>query len=56
MEGDRLIGCKDTKREENAEAKPKETLGLTTTVALDTLHRDVRRVLQEYEEDHRKTK
>jgi len=55
MEDERLIG-KDTKTDENTEAKPKETLGLNTTVALDTLHRDVRRVLQEYEEEHRKNK
>lgn len=55
MEGERLTG-KDAKIDENARAKPKETLGLTTTVALDTLHRDVKRVLQEYEEDHRRNK
>lgn len=55
MESERLTG-KDTKRNESAEAKPKKTLGLTTTIALDTLHRDVRRVLQEYEEDRRRNK
>lgn len=69
MECERLTG-RETKRDESeAEAKtkpkfkpkpkskPKEThLGLTTTVALDTLHRDVRRILQEYEEDRRRTK
>lgn len=55
MEGDRLTG-KDTKEDEDVEVNPKEILGLTTTIALDTLHRDVKRVLQEYEEDHRKNK
>ncbi|XP_024872113.1 transmembrane protein 94 isoform X2 [Temnothorax curvispinosus] len=57
MESERLTG-RDTKRhDESTEAKPKETLGslgLTTAVALDTLHRDVTRVLQEYEEDRRR--
>lgn len=53
MEGDRLTS-KNTK--EDVKAKPKEILGLSTTVALDTLHRDVERVLQEYEEDHRRNK
>ncbi|EZA54621.1 transmembrane protein 94 isoform X2 [Ooceraea biroi] len=55
MEGDRLTG-KDMKDAETTEARPKETLGLTTAVALDTLHRDVKRVLQEYEEEHRRNK
>lgn len=55
MEGDRLIG-KDTKEAETAEERTKEALGLTTAVALDTLHRDVKRVLQEYEEEHRRNK
>lgn len=54
MENDGLSG-KDTK-EDNVEAKPKEVLGLTTKVALDTLHRDVGRILQEYEEDRRRNK
>ena len=56
MENERLSG-KDTREdnvEGNVEAKPKKVLGLTTKVALDTLHRDVGRVLQEYEEDHRR--
>lgn len=48
--------CRDTKRDESADDKPKKTLGLTTTVALDTLHRDVRRVLQEYQEDRGRNK
>lgn len=58
MENERLSG-KDTREdnvEGNVEAKPKKVLGLTTKVALDTLHRDVGRVLQEYEEDHRRNK
>ncbi|XP_070172573.1 transmembrane protein 94 isoform X4 [Polyergus mexicanus] len=55
MEKDRLSG-KDTKKDGNAEAKSKKVLGLTTTIALDTLHRDVGRVLQEYEEDYRRNK
>jgi len=55
MEGERLTS-KDTNKDEDAEAKPKEALGLTTAIALATLHRDVRRVLQEYEEDHRRNK
>lgn len=54
MENERSTG-RDAKRDEY-EAKLKDTLGLTTTVALDTLHRDVRRVLQEYEEDRRRNK
>lgn len=55
MEGDRLIS-KNTKKGDDIKAKPKEILGLCTTVALETLHRDVERVLQEYEEDHRRNK
>lgn len=55
MEGDRLTS-KNTKESDDVRAKPKEILGLSTTVALDTLHRDVERVLQEYEEDHRRNK
>lgn len=55
MEGDRLTGP-DRKEDENIGAKSKEILGLTTTAALDTLHRDVKRVLQEYQEDHRRNK
>lgn len=54
MEDERLIN-KDT-REDKCGDKPKEILGLTTRAALDTLHRDVKHVLQEYEEDHRKNK
>jgi len=55
MENDRLSG-KDTKKDGNVEAKPKKILGLTTAMSLNTLHRDVGRVLQEYEEDYRKNK
>ncbi|XP_050461662.1 transmembrane protein 94 isoform X2 [Cataglyphis hispanica] len=56
MENDRL-NSNDTKKDGRAEAnKPKRVLGLTTTIALDTLHRDVGRVLQEYEEDYRRNK
>lgn len=55
MEDERLVN-KDTKGNECAGDKPKEILGLTTRAALDTLHRDVKRVLQEYEEDHRRNK
>lgn len=55
MEGDRLTG-KDPKEDEDVETSPKDILGLTTTAALDTLHRDVKRVLQEYEEDYRRNK
>ncbi|KAL6424024.1 hypothetical protein ACFW04_009732 [Cataglyphis niger] len=56
MENDRL-SSNDTKKDGRAEAnKPKRVLGLTTTIALDTLHRDVGRVLQEYEEDYRRNK
>lgn len=55
MENDRLSG-KDTKKDGNVEAKAKKILGLTTAMALNTLHRDVGRVLQEYEEDYRKNK
>ncbi|XP_032688054.1 transmembrane protein 94 isoform X2 [Odontomachus brunneus] len=55
MEGDRLTS-KNTKEDDDVKAKSKETLGLSTIVALDILHRDVERVLQEYQEDHRKNK
>lgn len=55
MEGDRLTS-KNTKEDDDVKAKSKETLGLSTMVALDILYRDVERVLQEYEEDHRKNK
>ncbi|KAL0110556.1 hypothetical protein PUN28_013866 [Cardiocondyla obscurior] len=55
METDRLTG-KNTKSDDNAKSKLKENLGLTTKVALDTLHRDVKRVLQEYKEDRRRNK
>jgi len=55
MEGNLLTG-KDTKKTENTRARLKNTPGLTTTAALNTLHRDVRRVLQEYEEEHKKNK
>ncbi|XP_020292489.1 transmembrane protein 94 isoform X2 [Pseudomyrmex gracilis] len=54
MEDERLTS-KDTE-EDKCGDKPKEILGLTTRAALNTLHRDVKRVLQEYEEDHRKNK
>lgn len=55
MEGDRLAS-KDSKKDEDVEASPKENLGLTTTAALETLYRDVNRVLQEYEVDHKRNK
>lgn len=55
MEDDRLTGP-DTKEDENVEAKSKKILGLTTTTALNILHRDVKRVLQEYQEDYRRNK
>jgi len=53
MESDRLTS-KNTKKTENIKTRFKDTPGLTTTAALDTLHRDVRRVLQEYEEEHKR--
>jgi hypothetical protein len=53
MEGDRLTS-KNRKKTENTKARLKDILGLTTAAALNTLHRDVRRVLQEYEEEHKK--
>ncbi|XP_072762979.1 transmembrane protein 94 isoform X2 [Anoplolepis gracilipes] len=55
MENERLSD-KDVEKDGDGQAKPRKALGLTTTIALDTLHRDVGRVLQEYEEDHRRNK
>ena len=44
----------------NADGKPKaklkENRGLTTTVALEILHRDIGRVLDEYENESRRNK
>ncbi|XP_076391108.1 transmembrane protein 94-like protein l(2)k05819 isoform X1 [Megachile rotundata] len=55
MDGD---GVKDntSKTSENPNNKFEEPLGLTTNVALETLQRDIKRVLQEYEEDCRRNK
>ncbi|XP_076235188.1 transmembrane protein 94-like protein l(2)k05819 isoform X2 [Calliopsis andreniformis] len=55
MDGDQV---KDTtlKTSENANNKPVESLGLTTRIALETLQRDIKRVLQEYEEDCKRNK
>nr|XP_012144918.1 PREDICTED: uncharacterized protein KIAA0195 isoform X3 [Megachile rotundata] len=55
MDGD---GVKDntSKTSENPNNKFEEPLGLTTNIALETLQRDIKRVLQEYEEDCRRNK
>ncbi|XP_053975201.1 transmembrane protein 94 isoform X2 [Hylaeus volcanicus] len=45
-----------SKTKENTNNKSAEPLGLTTKIALETLQRDIKRVLQEYEEDYRKHK
>lgn len=55
MEGDRLIG-KNTQEDKDIETNSKEILGLSTMVALDILHRDIKRVLQDYEEDFKRNK
>ncbi|XP_076621551.1 transmembrane protein 94-like protein l(2)k05819 isoform X4 [Colletes latitarsis] len=55
MDGDQV---KDnaSKTTENTNNKSAEPLGLTTKSALETLQRDIKRVLQEYKEDYRKNK
>ncbi|XP_068983961.1 transmembrane protein 94 isoform X1 [Bombus flavifrons] len=55
MDGDR---AKDntSKPSENVKNKSTEPLGLSTKIALETLQRDIRRVLQEYEEEYRRNK
>ncbi|CAL7933065.1 unnamed protein product [Xylocopa violacea] len=45
-----------SKLRENANDRSEEPLGLSTKVALETLQRDIRRVLEEYEEDFKKNK
>ncbi|XP_053996554.1 transmembrane protein 94 isoform X3 [Hylaeus anthracinus] len=45
-----------SKTKEKTNNKSAEPLGLTTKIALETLQRDIKRVLQEYEEDYRKHK
>nr|XP_031837359.1 transmembrane protein 94 isoform X1 [Nomia melanderi]XP_031837360.1 transmembrane protein 94 isoform X1 [Nomia melanderi]XP_031837361.1 transmembrane protein 94 isoform X1 [Nomia melanderi]XP_031837362.1 transmembrane protein 94 isoform X1 [Nomia melanderi]XP_031837363.1 transmembrane protein 94 isoform X1 [Nomia melanderi] len=45
-----------SKTSENTNNKFTESLGLTTRIALETLQRDIKRVLQEYEEDCRRNK
>lgn len=42
--------------EEEPNARPKENRGLTTAMALEILHRDIGRVLDEYEDECRKNK
>lgn len=51
MEGDQA-----KKTDENSKSEPKESLGLTTSAALEILQRDIKRVLDEYEEECRKNK
>ncbi|XP_033214958.1 transmembrane protein 94 isoform X2 [Belonocnema kinseyi] len=51
MEGDQA-----KKADENSKTEPKESLGLTTSAALEILQRDIKRVLDEYEEECRKNK
>ena len=53
MDGGRAKGS--SKPNENIN-KSEEPLGLNTKIALETLQRDVRRVLQEYEGEYRRNK
>ncbi|CAK9834103.1 Transmembrane protein 94 [Anthophora retusa] len=55
MDGDQ---AKDntSKPTENPNNKSEEPLGLSTEIALETLECDIKRVLQEYEEDYRRNK
>ncbi|XP_015590634.1 transmembrane protein 94 isoform X3 [Cephus cinctus] len=55
MEGDH---CKNyiPRTEEEVKTNTKQDLGLTTATALEILHRDIKRVLDEYEEDCKKNK
>lgn len=55
MDGDR---AKDnaSKTSENPNNKFEEPLGLSTNTALETLQRDIKRVLQEYEEECKRNK
>ncbi|XP_076171839.1 transmembrane protein 94-like protein l(2)k05819 isoform X3 [Ptiloglossa arizonensis] len=55
MDGDQVKDS-TSKTKENTNNKSTEPLGLTTKVALEILQRDIKRVLQEYEEDCRKNK
>lgn len=41
---------------ENSKSGSKESLGLTTSAALQIMKRDIKRVLDEYEEECRKNK
>lgn len=45
-----------SKTSENLNNKPMEPLGLATRVALEILQRDIKRVLQEYEEEYKRNK
>lgn len=54
MDGGRAKG--NSKPHENITNKSEEPLGLSTKIALKTLQRDVRRVLQEYEEEYKRNK
>lgn len=55
MDGDQE---KDTpsKPTENINTKSAKPLGLSTRIALEILQRDVKRVLQEYEEEYKRNK
>lgn len=55
MDGDQ---GKDTpsKPTENINTKSAKPLGLSTRIALEILQRDVKRVLQEYEEEYKRNK
>ncbi|KAG7210195.1 hypothetical protein KM043_011750 [Ampulex compressa] len=55
MEGDKAK-YNDPKAKADDKKDFAETLGLTTSAALETLQRDIRRVLQEYEDDYRRNK
>lgn len=54
MDGGRAKGS--SKPNENITNKSEEPLGLSTRIALETLQRDVKRVLQEYEEEYKRNK
>ena len=46
----------EKKRDEKSKSESKESLGLTTSAALKILQRDIKRVLDEYEEECKKNK
>ena len=51
-----MEGVQGKKADENSKSEPKEILGLTTSAALELLQRDIKRVLDEYEEECRRNK